>query len=405
MTVDFMRTVDRYVGIPACLLLSFVHRLNPFTARTKPSSVKKILFLQISEMGSAISAYSALRKAQAMFPDAELYYFIFSEMQESVHLLNIIPRERVLTVTSKSFFGFIGGLLRMIVTIRRMRFDAILDLELFSRLSSLLSFLFGARYRAGFYRFHMEGLYRGTMQTHRVVYNHTRHISENFLALVYALAEAPGREPLSKVCIDENDIVRPRIPITPAGRRHIGDLLRRVCPSITPRHRIVLFNPNASELLPLRRWPMENYIALAKRLVRDARVIVAVTGAPSEARDADAIVAGVANERCVSLAGKTTLRELVDLYHCSHVLLSNDSGPPNFASLTPIRVLVFFGPETPLCYKPLGNQIEALYSSFACSPCVSAYNHRKSACTDNRCLQAITVDEVYRRVTGALKRS
>ena len=78
MTVDFMRTVDRYVGIPACLLLSFVHRLNPFTARTKPSSVKKILFLQISEMGSAISAYSALRKAQAMFPDAELYYFIFS---------------------------------------------------------------------------------------------------------------------------------------------------------------------------------------------------------------------------------------------------------------------------------------------------------------------------------------
>jgi len=35
---------------------------------------------------------------------------------------------------------------------------------------------------------------------------------------------------------------------------------------------------------------------------------------------------------------------------------------------------------------------------------VSAYNQRKSACTDNRCLQVIGVDEVHQTVVDILNR-
>ena len=87
------------------------------------------------------------------------------------------------------------------------------------------------------------------------------------------------------------------------------------------------------------------------------------------------------------------------MYAVSTVLVSNDSGPPNFASLTDIQVLVLFGPETPQCYLPLGKNMEMLYADYLCSPCVSAYNHRKSACTDNKCLQAITVEQVMERLS------
>jgi ADP-heptose:LPS heptosyltransferase len=164
----------------------------------------------------------------------------------------------------------------------------------------------------------------------------------------------------------------------------------------------VVINPNGSELMPLRRWPAENYIALARRLIEHPSVQIVITGSTSEGKDAGMICDALGSSRCINLAGETAFRELIDLYNIAHLLVSNDSGPPNLASLTDIKTLVFFGPETPACYKPLGENVEALYADFLCSPCVSAYNHRRSACRDNRCLKAITVDEVVKKIESLL---
>ena len=79
-------------------------------------------------------------------------------------------------------------------------------------------------------------------------------------------------------------------------------------------------------------------------------------------------------------------------------MVTNDSGPAHFASLLQLRTVVLFGPETPRLYSPIGNKHKILYANFACSPCVSVYNGKKSPCNDNRCLKAITVDEVLREV-------
>src|SRR4029078_13351294 len=69
-------------------------------------------------------------------------------------------------------------------------------------------------------------------------------------------------------------------------------------------------------------------------------------------------------------------------------------GPAHFASLTPIKSITLFGPETPVLYGPLGPDAVHLFASLACSPCLSALNHRSSPCTDNQCLKAISVEEV-----------
>jgi len=99
--------------------------------------------------------------------------------------------------------------------------------------------------------------------------------------------------------------------------------------------------------------------------------------------------------RIIDLTNKTTLREIIDLFNISDVLVTNDSGPAHFASLTPITNIVFFGPETPKLYGPLGDNCHALYTDFSCSPCVSAFNHRKTTCKDNQCVKAISVNTVY----------
>ena len=84
------------------------------------------------------------------------------------------------------------------------------------------------------------------------------------------------------------------------------------------------------------------------------------------------------------------------------MLVTNDSGPAHFASLTPVHTVVLFGPETPLLFGSLAPATTIIWKQLACSPCVSVFNHRLSPCDNNRCMQLITVDEVCAAVDRAL---
>ncbi|MFH1092413.1 MAG: glycosyltransferase family 9 protein, partial [Pseudomonadota bacterium] len=101
---------------------------------------------------------------------------------------------------------------------------------------------------------------------------------------------------------------------------------------------------------------------------------------------------------------QTSIPELIDLYNLSDLLITNDSGPAHFASLTDIPVLVMFGPETPDIYCPLGANVRPVYKRPACSPCVSVYNQKRSPCTDNVCLKSITVEEILGMAREILSR-
>ena len=115
----------------------------------------------------------------------------------------------------------------------------------------------------------------------------------------------------------------------------------------------------------------------------------------AEREAAQSLTASVSSDRLVDLTGETTLRELLDLLNVASLLITNDSGPAHFAALTDIPVLVLFGPETPRLYGPLSRRAVALYADYACSPCVSAFNQRRTVCTNNRCLQHFDVDIVH----------
>jgi len=92
---------------------------------------------------------------------------------------------------------------------------------------------------------------------------------------------------------------------------------------------------------------------------------------------------------------------LLVLYTLADVLVTNDSGPAHFATLTPIRVVTLFGPETPALFAARTPRNSVLWAGIACSPCVSAYNNRQSACRNNLCMQAITVEQVFAQVCRA----
>ena len=404
MNVDRMRMIDHRVGVPLCFLMTFLVKL---LGRAAPAGTapKKVLFIELSEMGSTILADPAMKKAKALW-GAELFFVIFADNRGSLDFLRTIPDGNIFTLRVDSLWHLALDTLRFLFWTRRHEIDTVIDLELFSRFTALLTGLSGARLRAGYHRFHNEGLYRGEMLTHRVAYNPHIHIAKNFIALINALASPRAEIPYSKTAIGDDEIRIQPIAIPEGARRSMAEKITSLVPDFRPEQgRIVLFNPNASEMLPQRRWPAGHFAELAKSmLARWPDITILITGAPAERAEAEALARAVSDPRLVVFAGESRLDQLPALYSLAALMITNDSGPGHFASVTAMPVLSLFGPETPELYGPLGPG-RALTAGLACSPCVSAANHRKTACSQPVCMSAILPAQVMQAAAEFLEKA
>jgi ADP-heptose:LPS heptosyltransferase len=399
-----MRRIDRWVGIPACFLLTIWSRLAAaLSPRRAPATEERVLFIELVEMGTTVIACPAVARLRAIRPNAQIFFLALTQIEASVKVLQIVPDAHVLTIDASSTWTLVIGLVRFMREARRRGIDTVINLEAFTRFSTLLSYLSGAPTRVGFHRFEQEGLYTGDLVTHRVIYNPHLHTWQSLVTLVNAL-DAPADElPLGKMPAPEaGDFAIPRISNPGLRDRLIGLLGPAGAPA--PDRRLIVVNPNASKLIGIRKWPLDRYADLVRRLLDDPRHVCVLTGVASELDDARFIRERVPDARLIELTGKTSLPELIELYTMADVLVTNDSGPAHFAALTDIEVVVFFGPETPILYGPMTPRSTVLYANYACSPCVSAFNQRKSPCTNNRCLQEISVDRAYRAVVDAVGR-
>ena len=400
MHVDTMRRIDRQAGVPLCAIATLLVRLRDALRARTARPVRRVLFVELSEMGSTVLASPAMRKARAQL-SAELFFVIFKRNVGSLQLVGTISPDNIFAISDGSIFMLARDTLAFLLWARRKGIDTVVDLELFSRFTALLTGLAGADRRVGFYRFHQEGLYRGEMLTHRVTYNPHIHVAKNFIALIDSLLAAKPTIPYAKTVIGDDQI---NVEIVQASARARGDVLERIrslAPFEPGQNRLVLINPNASEMLPHRRWMPDRFAELIRRILAAyGDVVVLITGAPDEREAAERLAAQNA-PRAASFAGRSSLAELPALYSHATLMVTNDSGPAHFSSAVGLPTIVLFGPETPKLYQPLGNS-RAIYAGLACSPCVTTHNHRKTACTDNVCMQAISVDEVYAAVAEIL---
>jgi len=399
MNVDLMRKIDFYAGIPLCFLASLLLKVLP---GRKSSTPKKVLLIELSEMGSAILVDPAMRKLKREL-DAELFFVIFEKNKPSLQLLNTVDESRIFTIRAESLFGLAADTLRFLSWTRRQDIDTVIDLELFSRFTALLTGLCGASNRVGFHAFCNEGLYRGSMLSHKVAYNPHIHIAKNFIALVNALTVKKPQVPYSKTVIADEEIQLAKATISDEDLDSVQRVIRNHYKKLDlEKHKIVLINANASDLLPQRRWGRTNYVQVARKILEQHEdVVILLTGSSSERSSLSTLAEDVDHTRCINFAGAVSFKQLPALYKTSLLMITNDSGPAHFAAVTDLPTFVLFGPETPSLYASLGTTTP-IYAGLACSPCVSAANHRKTVCTDNLCLQSITPDHVIEIVNPSL---
>src|SRR2546421_2708681 len=402
-----LQRTDRWVGVPLCAILTLLRRIFECARRPGPHQVRRILFVKLAEQGSTVLAYPAIRRAIDMVGRENVYFVVFEDNRFILDAMDLIPERNVITIATHSLFGFTFSTLRSVLQVRKIGIDAVVDMEFLTRFSAILTFMTGAKSRVGFHTFFGDGPYRGDLMTHRLLYNPHLHTSQMFEAMVEALTRDPAVLPTFDFTPSGNQPLA-RFQPSPSEAAEINALLQRENPRIGSAP-LILLNPNASDLLPLRRWPPLRYVELARRLLeRYPELFIGFTGAPAEAGPNNQLANEVGSDRIIRLAGKTTLRQVLVLYTRSEILVTNDSGPAHFASMTPIRVVTLFGPETPALFAARSPNATALWAGIACSPCVNAYNNRQSICRNNLCMQAITVDDVFTEVTrihDSLKRT
>ena len=139
MNVDAMRKIDRWVGVPLCFLMSIIIWISTtirFIRKKKPD-LSKVLFIELSEMGSAIIVDPAMRKLQKE-GNSELFFAIFEENYKSLEILQTVPEANTFKMRSSGLFVLAIDVIKFMFWCRKRKINTVIDLELFSRFTALL---------------------------------------------------------------------------------------------------------------------------------------------------------------------------------------------------------------------------------------------------------------------------
>ena len=405
MSPETIRWLDKNVGQAVCFILTAHRRLLKFSGKGPDltGACRRILFIKLTEQGSTVLAWRAFKRAADLVGRDNLFILVFDENRPILDILDVVPSSNIIAVASSGPVSFLRSLVKAISRIRREKIDSCVDMEFFSRASAIFSYASGAVRRVGLHAFHDEGPYRGDLFTHKLIYDPHIHTEVFFSSLVEALGHSPARADAPLIFgAPQREGRLPEFSPTREERKSVAAKIKGSAGQGCGKP-LVIFNPNIGDIIPIRKWPEENFIKLGNMIRgKFKEAVIVITGTAKERVRASFVASSIPG--AVSLAGETSLRELLALFSAADLLVTNDSGPAHFAALTPLKTIVLFGPETPALYSPAGGNSEIVYAGLVCSPCINVYNYKKSPCDNAVCLKNITSEDVFDKVKRILKK-
>lgn len=261
----------------------------------------------------------------------------------------IVIRDSSLTTTLVDSLGAIRKLFRC---------DAIVDLEIHSRFTTVFSLLTCAVNRIGFYT--RNSYWRKPLSSHLLFCNAFSGIYYFYDQIAVLLGAAI---PDFNQCYTE-------------FRSTIGEAAR----ATDPRRLLIALAPCCSDLAAERMLEHHEWLeVLRRRLCREdapGDVEISLLGAPGDRASLDELAAFIGGAfpavKTVNLAGKTSLTESVRRIARSDELFCIDSALLHFGRLLGIPTVSFWGPTDPnSLLRPWPDaRDEVHYTKLPCSPCV-----------------------------------
>ena len=385
--------IDRLAGVPLAWLLNIAARILGKLLRRDHSvtteNVRTIVVSKYVGMGSIIQATPLIRSIRAAFPQAGLIFVTSQSCRRMVERLEHV--DRIITVDDRGLFRVIRTSICTLAELIWFRPDLYFDLELYSAYSCVMSLLSLSRNRIGFYREsaqHKRGSY-----THLMYFNTRNPIRHVYLQLGRAVGCQPiESDRLGRIRIDNQDRNEVTAKLQPLGIKARGYLV---------------INPNASDLMIERRWPVNRFAELIERLLDQLDYHIILIGSPGERPFVTGLasqVRGNTRGRLVNLAGELSMGALLALLEQARCLITNDTGPMHMGWALQVPSVCLFGPGDPQHYGWQGRGVEILSKTVYCSPCL--YHVDRPPCNGNNiCMQRITVDEVMDAVRRILEGS
>ena len=151
-----------------------------------------------------------------------------------------------------------------------------------------------------------------------------------------------------------------------------------------------------AEYGPAKRWPLDQFAEVARRVAEARPCRWLAFGAPGEAAMGEQLAALI-GEPCTNLVGRTSLEELCARLRECRLLLTNDTGTMHLANLLGVPVVAIFGSTEPAATGPRGPHDTVIRRHVECSPCFL-----RECPIDFRCMREIPAERVVAAVLAAL---
>jgi len=352
-----------------------------------PEEIRRVLIRATNWVGDAVMSIPAMREIRRRFPEARISLLVRPWVKDVYGAIDFV--DEILIYDKAGAHRGWAGLRKLAAGLRSRRFDIAILLPNAME-AALIAFWARIPIRLGYAR---DG--RAPLLTHAVRINPEVlkvHQAYYYLGILAGAGLMPARP-----------WAQPEYQLDAIGIR-VGDADRKAARALLESrgvkswYPVVGLNPGAA-YGGAKRWPADRFAAVADILVSQWRAQIVVVGSAGEKGIAGEVVRA-ARSPLVSLAGETTLGQLMGLMLECDLFITNDSGPMHLAAALDVPQLAIFGSTSEVATGPLSRCARVLKHPVACNPCFL-----RECPTDFQCMLGLGIKEVAAAAGDLLAKS
>ncbi len=362
--------LDRYLGGALIFALNFAARLlGRLLHRDHALPVRgDITVIKMLGGGSLVIALPALLGIRRRYPAVKMRLLTTSEVEPFAQSLGLF--DEILCLSDRSFAAMAISGTRLLGSVAGT--DTVIDLEIYSYLSTVLSILTFARNRLGF--FFEESGFRQKLHTHRILFHPGSPLYSHYdrIAAMLDAAIVPPAE-----CADH---VKRVLGVAGRARQPAGGRLAIGCGCS---------GLSVERKLAPAQWSKHVFAAAADK----EREVVFLGGA-GDTEEVKKVIAAVQTlgsdgwrGKLIDLSGTMPLRDSLRVLAECDEFWGIESSLLHYARLFGLRIKAFLGPTHPMRLRHIDGLVETIhYRKTLCSPCIHLVS--VPPCHgDNRCMK------------------
>lgn len=364
MRIPQKQFIDKYSGYLLIILLLPITRLLGILLKrnhmlSKPP--QNLLFIKILGLGSLITAVDSINYIRQKYPGAKLILLTEKNIAEGIK--SFIKFDTVWLIDSGNLFTVVKSALKLLRISWKLRDLWVVDLEVYSKLTTIYALMTFAINRFGF--FLSSVFFRKYLNTHNVFFDQQQYLADNYMSMAEAITV-------------EKYISKPIPPVQLRDKEHLFPY--------------IALNNTCSDLANVRKLPETTFAELCNWILQHTPYKLALMGSD---KDVDGINYFIKQNQTLFSSGKDRIYNVAgrfdfDSYYnfilkSCVCMVSIDSAPLHIAKKLGLSTLSIWGPTNPEHYLKIEPDDQkrhfVCYTHVACSPCI--HRHETLPCHGN----------------------